>query len=587
MVRVRQSMARDWLGIALCLIALAAAGPLLAQVAVSLPPGSVVEGESFELTFVFDDAGGRDPDLSPLTEDFDILGRSTSTSISIVNGRTSREARLTVSLIPRRSGTLEIPALDFGDTRSDPETIEVLPAGTQVGAGPPEVIVELEADTLDPYVQEQVIVTMRLLRRVEISNASLSEPETDHDVVMKKLGDQDTQYRVQRDGRRYVVHERRFAVFPQKSGPLTLGPSVFQGQIISGTQSFMNPFGQSVSTRRIPSNTLSLEVKPIPSAFSGDVWLPARRVDLHEDYAPDVGELDVGEPMVRTLFLWVEGLTGGQLPEFEFDAPDGLTLYPEPAEINDQDSVEGVSAVRQQEFAIIPARGGTFELPAMEVPWWNVETDEEEIARIPARTLTAVGAGAPAPPATQTAPADSAPAKTPAPPADDGAAPAAPADPAGSAWTAWLAAFSSLGWLVTLVVLVLVTRRRAAGRHADAPAKDGAGPHATTSLYDAQKACRAGHPSGARDAVLAYARSVDGARAPASLGAMAARSPLALAEALASLDRALYAREPGTFDGEALAEHLALYRTAGPPSPPGRTRVLPPLFPLAEGQRTR
>mgnify|MGYP006273234217 CR=1 FL=1 len=550
-----------------------------ADVMLSLPPGSVVEGESFELTFLYDESDVDDPDLSPLERDFELLGRSSSTSISIVNGRTTRENRLTVSLIPKRAGTLEIPPIDFGRSATAARQIEVLPAGSDVGAGPPEVIVEIQADKLDPYVQEQVIVTMRLLRRVEISNASLSEPETDRDVVMKKLGDQDSQYRRQRNGQRYFVHERKFAVFPQESGPLTLGPSVFQGQVISGTRSFMNPFGQAVSTRRVRSNVLTLDVRPIPAAFQGDVWLPARRVDLHEDYSPDVTELEVGEPMVRTLFLWVDGLTGGQLPEFEFKAPDGITLYPEPAEINDQEATEGLSAVRQQEFALIPSRSGEFELPALEVPWWNVETDRQEIARVPVRRLVATG-GAPAasmpPPASGPAPAPA----PDAPAADVAPPPAAPA--AGPGWSVWLAAFASLGWLVTAVVLALVLRRdRSAGGAGDAA---GAAVPGAVSRYDAERACRSGDQARAREAVLGFARAVDGPAAPTSLGAMAAHSPLELAEALRSLEAALYAPAAPPFDGEALAQRLALYQGRNAGAAAGSKTPLPALFPLVEGR---
>jgi hypothetical protein len=45
--------------------------------------------------------------------------------------------------------------------------------------------------------------------------------------------------------------------------------------------------------------------------------------------------------------------------------------------------------MRQQRTAIIPTGAGRYTLPEITIPWWNLKTGQQEIARIPARTIEA------------------------------------------------------------------------------------------------------------------------------------------------------------------------------------------------------
>src|SRR3546814_20460791 len=71
-------------------------------------------GESVQLNLERDGSGGAEPDLSPLKKDFDVLGRSSGSSIQIINGSISRHTSVRVTLSPKRSGTLTIPPISWG-----------------------------------------------------------------------------------------------------------------------------------------------------------------------------------------------------------------------------------------------------------------------------------------------------------------------------------------------------------------------------------------------------------------------------------------------------------------------------------------
>src|SRR5690606_29255583 len=138
-----------------------------------------------------------------------------------------------LTLFPKQSGALTIPAIAFGKDQSPELRIQVNPArgggaASRVGE---DIFIEVEASPKKPYVQQQVSYTVRLYLSVSTSNASLSEPQPSHsDTVIRQIGE-DNRYDTTREGRHYTVYERRYTVFPQAAGELVLQPVRFDGVV--------------------------------------------------------------------------------------------------------------------------------------------------------------------------------------------------------------------------------------------------------------------------------------------------------------------------------------------------------------------
>jgi len=538
-----------------------------AAVQAHLDRNPVSENEAFRLTFELDDKPANSPDFSALRQHFEILGTNERSNISILNGDLERSTTIILNLMPKAAGTYRIPAIDFGNARSEPLEVRVLEAPDDKVVEQ-DLLLEAEIDDPDPLVQAQVLLTVRLLRTVEINNATLSDPELSGSAVVEKLG-KDRNYHTTRDGRRFAVIERRFALYPQESGELTIAPFRFEGQVIAGERSFFDPFGQSITTRRLETEPIELQVRPAPPAFTGDTWLPAASLELKQVWSDNgAGQWRVGTPVTRTVAVIAKGLTSGQLPELRQNLPGDVKVYPEQPVLNDQTSSDGITGVRQEKLAIIPSRPGPLELPPITLRWWSTVTGEQRTARLPGRSVQVLAAaGGAGPPA---AGADR--------PAEEPPAPAADPAPPASLLEPWklAAAVLAVGWLVTLWAW-LRGRRGPGGDHArpDAPQ--------TYSNVKIRELCRlieTGEPSEIKRALLQWAHAIWPDSPPASLAELALRAGEPLATELRSLSASLYGAGGRRFDRQALAVALERWHQHRDPTRTlaGGQSALEPLF---------
>lgn len=556
---VRARIAR-WFCRAALLVAMLTPAIAVAATTARTDRSVVRSTDSFQVVFETDQEVSSRPDFGVLETDFDVLGTSQSTSVNIINGRMQRSARWIVDLMAKREGVLTIPPITIGNERSNALTITVQP-GPAGGEAAGDVLLEVEVDTETPYVQQQVVLTFRLLRAVPIGNASLTEPNiSGGDVIVERLGD-DVSYETQRGGRRLAVIERRYALAAQNSGRITIEPFVFEARVVGGSQSAFDPFarGRIVRAR---SEAVEIDVRPIPAGFAGPAWLPARQLFLVESWPDDAPEYRVGEPVTRTLTLQANGLGSSQLPEIGAGVPNGIRQYPDQPVLEDRVGDTGLVGSRQEKVALIPSSAGTLTLPAVEIPWWNTRTDRLEHARLPERTIEVVAAaGAPAAPA-------------PAPQASDIDAPAPQPPPPGSAtiWP-WLSAGLAAGWLLTVLAWWL-TRRRARE-----PAAQRVRPPSERRLVAGiRAACDGDDAEAARDAMLAWAdHHWPGSRVH-SLGELAARVGGDLQRALHELGRHLYGGGDGAWRGASLRAAFDAHVRRRTARPARREPELEPLY---------
>jgi hypothetical protein len=512
------------------------------------------------------ETGGDDdsePETAALEKDFEVLSRNHSSSYSLINGSISSKSTWMIHLRPRHAGTLTIPALKVGSTTTQAITVQVSKAADRndSGQGPTgNIWIDMQVEPKQVLVQQQAIVSVRIYQAAALNQAQLTEPSPAN-VIIERLGE-DTNYQVTRNGRIWHVLERRYALFPQQSGQIKIEPIQLDGSIIVRNSNF---FSQSTRPVRVRSNAVTLDVLAMPPDWDGGEWLPATGVELIEEW-PSTTTFKVGEPVTRTLSLRSEGLLSSQLPGFNSMLPDYLKAYPDQAKLSDDKTFEGVSGLRQEKVAIMPMQPGTYILPQIDIPWWNTETGQKEVATIPPRTFKVVTAATAVKPALKQVEPE-----VKLPPA--ARIPNRPVS--GQSGWKWLALITSAGWLLTLGWLWMFRKQ---GKRGEA-GKDIRAASLKQARRSVELACRRNDAKACEQALLSFAQpgldfSVN------SLAAMADQCDSDLAREITSLEKCLYASGKKEWGGAGLLQ--AFQKADFRVLQPGATRqsvALPDIYP--------
>ncbi|WP_426661466.1 BatD family protein [Rhodanobacter aciditrophus] len=492
--------------------------PLLARAATvqaTLDRGTMQLGETVTLNLHVAGSGGNVamPDLGALQQDFDILGRSQSSSLSIVNGRSSSELVIGVVLRPKHAGTITIPSLTVAGAQTAPLQLEVDPPNPAAAAAMHRsVFMEAEVTPQQAWVGQQLSYVVRLYYSGNISSGSLDTPRIDG-VQLSQVGG-DLRYDAVRGGRQYHVIERHYALVPQRAGTLRIPALGFQGEALdpADPDSFFGA-GTPVSASAPP---LAAQVQAAPADWGKAAWLPARALSLTLTGWPDANAtVRVGQPINLTMKLSATGLPFETLPQLSLPALQGATVYPDqPASATTNDGPWLVGS-RQRAFAVVPEQAGTLTLPATTLRWFDVSTGEARVAEIPAHSITVL----PAAGAATSSPVAAAPAAASAAPS---VAATASAPSKGGPWRA-IALASLLLWLLSALAWWLWRRRAAPQRIAAAAPGDRHGESARRLQQAFLAAARGSDAATQLRSLLAWAQ----AERPAI------RHPGALAEALA------------------------------------------------------
>lgn len=323
------------------------------------------------------------PDFSVLQDQFELLGSQRSSNIQIVNGDFKTRTRWLVQLLPKQAGELMIPPIDIDGVQTQPYSLNVKPLSAPLQGALPAFFLQADVSSNRPYVQQQVLYTLRFYYQGRYIDGAIRPPEFGNALV-QLLRDGDV-FNKQIQGQSYTVYEWVYALYPQQSGALNITTPSFNGRI-----QFQGRLKQLQET----ANALSLQVKPQTALFSEqarNAWLPAKRLALKQEWnLPN--QIHVGDSLTQTLTLQAEGLLASQLPTLDFSVGDNFKVYPDQPTSEQKVETSGVISAKQLKRALIATRAGQLTIPQQTFHWWNTQTDRLESIVLPAKTLTVLPA---------------------------------------------------------------------------------------------------------------------------------------------------------------------------------------------------
>ncbi|MEC9415960.1 MAG: BatD family protein [Pseudomonadota bacterium] len=351
-----------------------------AGVIASVDRTKVELNESFTLKVIVDTAIDLEPDASDLENDFYIGSRSQLSNTTIINGKISRSRTWTYALMAKRPGNLVIPSIIVGNEGSQPINILIAPQSESV-LGEADIFISAEVDDSGGFVQAQNLFRIKIYRMVQTRQPRLYDPEIKGiETLVEMVGD-DRNYESVINGKTYEVTERVYALFPQESGILSIAPIRFEARILKD--------GSITGRRTYQSSELKINVLPIPAppdAYPDAHWLPAKDVEISEEWSRDMQNLRSGEPITRQLTVTAIGQLSTQLPSIDY-SNDRLKIYPDKPKFLDDVNADGMIASRIDQYAMISVNAGDIQLSGVDVPWWDITEKQWKVATLPSRII--------------------------------------------------------------------------------------------------------------------------------------------------------------------------------------------------------
>ena len=472
---------------------------LNAAVIMQVDPPRIKPGETIRLTLTLNEVKDRVvPDLTSVRKDFNVIGTQRTVNYTVVNGQAQSLSQWIIILMPKRTGQLTIPSIPIGSDKTPEKMVMVAdaPAGNTAGQSSggsgiadskeDAVLLKTEISDAHPYVNQEVIYSVKLYTCRRLLDADYEPPQIKN-ALMIPLGNADRS-QVNKNGIEYMVETIQYAIFPQKSGSLTITPPRFSALLFDMVPGKVQREGKP----------LTLNVKAAVQGATKTPWLPAKQLELTEHYDKSAKTIEQGGMLTRTVTLKAVGVPAQLLPPFTWDSQDAFSVYPEkPVENTVYQHGDIVGAVTIK-LSYLFNQSGHVEIPEVKLPWFNTATGQSQMVTLPAQTIMVKGQAKASGPAGLKASASEGTSV-----AKMSATMASPlkirmhlARYQRVAWAWWVALGFALLWLLTL--LAWWCSRRASGRG--------------NKLSDARKrlrqACLANDAGAAKDALLAWGKQV-------------------------------------------------------------------------------
>jgi hypothetical protein len=353
-----------------------------------------------------------EPMLSGL-DDFKFSSRGSSSQVRFINGRISSSKEFTFLLQPVKPGTFTIGPFSVVHKKktytSDTITLTIVknPVGA-TGIDPDAnraVFVTAGVDNQNPYAHEQLIYSFKFYRRIQVGKANLTAAPDFEGCVSERLG-KEREYQSVIKGQTYAVTELRWALFPVKSGVLTIGETVLDCELVVRERSrrrgtFNDPFfddsffgfGTRTEHKTLRTEPITVMVQPLPA------------VGRPEGFTPLVGDFELNGKLSdasvhagdsATLTLRLHG-NGNMRSMQTIDVPPmpNVKVYDDKPVFEDDQSHKKAAGTLIVKKAIVPMEEGTLVIPAVSVAYFSPTEKKYTTARTGPFTLSVLPAQQP------------------------------------------------------------------------------------------------------------------------------------------------------------------------------------------------
>jgi hypothetical protein len=363
------------------------------EVSIMADKTSVIPGERVSVVISIKGAKNASEPEFPKSDAYEVYSRGKSSRFELVNGTFNASTDYNYILVPLKKQDVIIPAIRVKSGKvvreTKPLVIRVSSDKTQDPESERPLFATSRVDEQEPFVNQQIIYTLQLFQRIRIQGARMDPLEFDG-FHAERLG-KEREYNRMIKGKQYHVTEIRFALFPQRSGILTIQPARLQCQVLSQRNRGRSPldsffddpffggFGRGeLKTEFLSSEPIQVHVKPLPETDNPDLVTPlVGEFSITSSLSQQ--EIKVGDSATMTISIMGRGNVH-DIPEPTMpDIPD-FKIYEDKPEIDLKITPDGITGVKSFKKALVPTKPGEYKIPPVKLPFLDPNTGRYRMA---------------------------------------------------------------------------------------------------------------------------------------------------------------------------------------------------------------
>jgi hypothetical protein len=187
------------------------------------------------------------------------------------------------------------------------------------------------------------------------------------------------------DGDSYTGQRYDFMLFAQRDGKITVPPVPVDVEI--------KTWGADAGTRieRLSLPLVEFVTRTPPGADGIRGLISTSILTASQDWDPETESPMVGDAIKRRITLRAEDVSGMAFAPTLHNAMENLGIYPGEPTVEDKYSRGDLTGTRVETVTYVVERAGDFELPSVELRWWNIDTEELQHIVLPGLTLQVTG----------------------------------------------------------------------------------------------------------------------------------------------------------------------------------------------------
>ena len=337
--------------------------------------------------------GSPDDDIQLPSLDFvDILGESSSSSITFINGKMSRTKTLTYTLLVTKEGQHIIPPMTViisgKESRTKPLSLSVVPASDKLYGKKrqrtrdssvddddeeealPEAFITRKISKTNMFVGEPVIAEVKFYYAIQVQNLEARPSKSDY---FRYLNYEQESFEERYGGKLYHVLSIKRLFIPIKSGSFDLDGFYLNAELLyensaNHNQRRRSPFSDffmgnrfSVKQKSFATDPDKITIKAIPSEkrpieYHGLIGDFQVKVDLSDR------SIKAGDTTTLTITIQGQGsLDSMKTPELRL--PSSIKVYADKPESTEALHPEnGLLSRKVFKYALVPTKEGSFDL---------------------------------------------------------------------------------------------------------------------------------------------------------------------------------------------------------------------------------